>query len=583
MPDTTTSLPATYAAPGDANMMARRNAAKHRIVVLGGGFGGVYAAKSLSHRFRNRSDVHVELLSNENYFVFQPLLPEVAAGGVQATHVVNPVRDIVPHAQFRWCDVAKIDTANKTVFAAHGDGKEWAAITYDHLVIALGKISDFRSMPGVSEHALGMKDLSDAFRLRNHMYRCLELADIEDSPEEKKALLTFVIGGGGFSGVETIGELSEMLDKVQRNFRNIDRTEIRLVLVHSRDVILPEMPAKLGAAALRILQKRGIEMQLGKRVKAASPQAVYLNDGTVIPTRTFVCTVGNAPHPMCKSLLNEQNFLEATSEGKPIGVLETNLQLQALDKSKQPIPGHWAVGDCAGVPSPTGNGICPATAQFAIRQATTCADNIAAIVDNKPLRSFSFKALGSLASLGNRSAVADMMGIQLTGFIAWFAWRTVYWSKLPGVARRLRVALDWTLDLFFPRDITQLQLLPQNRVRLEHHEPGETVMHPNEIGRHLYVIKSGTVQVRQGNAVVATLGPGDSIGEKALLTDAPRSATVTALTAVDLVVITRADFLELIHQFPVLDAHFDQMMAERYPELMKDQHVRDIVSSTLQK
>jgi NADH:ubiquinone reductase (H+-translocating) len=159
----------------------------------------------------------------------------------------------------------------------------------------------------------------------------------------------------------------------------------------------------------------------------------------------------------------------------------------------------------------------------------------------------------------------------------------VYWSKLPGVVRRLRVSIDWTLDLFFPRDITQLQLLPQNRVRLEHHEAGETLMTPNEIGRHLYVIKSGTVQIRQGDAVVATLGPGESVGEKALLTDAPRSATVTALTAVDLVVITRADFVELIEQFPVLDAHFDRMMAERYPELMQNQHVRDIVTSSLQK
>src|SRR6185503_14295214 len=181
------------AQPGPPNLMKRMTEAKHRVVILGGGFAGVYTAKYLTRLLRRRQDVHVELLSEENYFVFQPLLPEVAAGGVNPNHVVNPIRDIVPKAQFRWCKVADVDTERKIVRVAQGEGRELVEVPYDHLVFGLGKVSDFSSMPGVSEHSLAMKDLSDAFKLRNHVFKCLELADIEDNAADKQALLTFVV------------------------------------------------------------------------------------------------------------------------------------------------------------------------------------------------------------------------------------------------------------------------------------------------------------------------------------------------------------------------------------------------------
>ncbi len=558
----------------------RTHTSPQRVVVLGGGFAGVYTAKYLSEMLGRRTDVHVELLSEENYFVFQPLLPEVAAGGVSPTHVVNPIREMVPRAQFRWSKIVRVDVKDKFVYALQGEGKELVKVPYDHLVFALGKVNNFASMPGVKEHALAMKDLDDAFRLRNHVYRCLELADVENDPVEKRALLTFVVAGGGFSGVETVGELSEMLHKVLRHFKNIAWSEVRVVLVHSRDTLLAEMPPALGQAARQILAARGIELVLNARTKAATPLAVYLSTGAVIPCRTFVCTVGNAPNPICKQIMDDEGFVEGISGGRGVGIFQTDAFLQCTGHTH-----YWAVGDCAGVPMPgKPDELCPATAQFAIRQGKTVARNILASIDGAPerRRAFDFKGLGTLASLGRRSAVADMMGIELRGFVAWFAWRTIYLSKLPGIVRRLRVTIDWTLDLFFPRDITQLQPHAEPQLRAEHYEPGEVIVSRDEIGRELFVIQRGEVEVHgPDGAVVATLGGGEVFGEKALLTDAPRTSNVVAITAVDVLVMTRSGFGALVGQLRPLEDYFSDLLRARYPELVApDVRATTLVAAT---
>jgi NADH dehydrogenase len=528
-----------------------------RVVVLGGGFAGVYTAKHLTEMLGSRKDVVVELLSEENYFVFQPLLPEVAAGGISPNHVVNPIREIVPRARFRCCKVRTIDFASKTVLVSQGEGLELVRVPYDHLVFAFGKVTSFASMPGVAEHGLAMKDLGDAFRLRNHVIRCLELADVEPHPEHKRAWLTFVVAGGGFSGVETIGELAELVDRSLLYFPSIQKSDVRFILVHSQDAILPEMPRELGLSARGVLEKRGVTMMLDARVRAASPDRVFLADGTEIETRTFVCTVGNAPNPIAKHALG-QGFTETEMKGRGLGIFAVDEHLRCLDR-----PGHWAVGDCAGVPQPDGS-LCPPTAQFAIRQAKTCAANILATIDQRPLAPFRFKALGMLASLGQRSAVADMMGVKLTGFIAWFAWRTVYLMKLPGHARRLRVALDWTLDLFFPRDITQLQVYRADKLRVNHYERGELVIEKGQIGRELFLMISGEVEVlSDGGAVLATLGPKEAFGERALLEDTPRTASVRAKSAVDVLVMSRADFESMMGQLPPMADYFQRLLAER--------------------
>jgi NADH dehydrogenase len=546
-----------------------------RVVVLGGGFAGVYTAKRLTELLGRRTDIEVELLSEENYFVFQPLLPEVAAGGIAATHVVNPIREIVPRARFRCCRIRHVDLPRRRVLVSQGEARELISVPYDHIVFCVGKVSDFSALPGVAEHALAMKDLGDAFALRNHVLRCLELADIERDAAQKRALLTFVVAGGGFSGVETAGELHELVTRTLRYFPRIARDEIAFRLVHSQQTLLPEMPKELGEAARTILERRGIEMVLGARVAAASPGRVHLSGGKVIETRTFVCTVGNAPNPIVKHLLRKGELPEAEAKGKKMGLIAVDRTLRCAGAD-----GCWAVGDCAAIPSPSGQGLCPPTAQFAIREAATCAENILAAIDGRPARPFAFKALGMLASLGQRRAVAQLFGLKLTGFFAWFLWRTVYLGKLPGFARKLRVALDWTLDLFFQRDITQLDVGHAGRVRRSHYEPGEMVVRKGEIGREFFLITAGEVEVLapDGDGVVARLGAKDFFGERALLEDTRRNATVRAATPVDVLVISRNDFRSMVASFPVLEEHFAKILKERHPEAMGERTLLESVA-----
>jgi NADH dehydrogenase len=539
-------------------------AAPTRVVILGGGFAGVYTAKYLTEQLGRRADVQVELLSEENYFVFQPLLPEVAAGGIAATHVVNPIRELVPRARFRCCSVVNIDFERKCVRVSQGGGLELVEVPYDHLVFCLGKVTHFASMPGVAEHALAMKDLADAFRLRNHVVRCLELADIESDPELKRALLTFVVAGGGFSGVETIGELAELVSRSLKYFSHIDPKEIRFQLIHAQERILPEMPEPLSLAARQILERRGVEMLLGARVRAASPNAVYLHDGRALDTRTFVCTVGTAPNPIVQLALARGGFAQAQLNGRAISAFATDAGLECTGR-----PGYWAVGDCAGIPSPTGQGLCPPTAQFAIREAKTCARNILASIAGKPKAVFAFRALGILASLGQRSAVAELFGLRMTGFLAWFAWRTVYLAKLPGLVRRLRVALDWTLDLFFPRDITQLQVFQHQHLHVHHYEPGEAIVRQGQVGRESYLILKGEVEVSSSSgASRVRLGAREVFGERALLEDTRRNATVCATQASDVLVMSRSDFHALVKNLPVLSDYFAELLRSRHPDAM---------------
>lgn len=530
-----------------------------RVVVLGGGFAGVHTAKRLSERLGARKDVEVELLAEENYFVFQPLLPEVAAGGLAPTHVVNPIREMVPKARFRCCKILDVDTENRRVLVTQGDGTEIVAVHYDHLVFALGKVGSFATMRGATEHALAMKDLGDAFRLRNHVLRCLEAADVETDEAKRRELLCFVVAGGGFSGVETMGELEELVSRSLRYFPRVARADVSYRLVHSQARLLPEMPERLGISAREVLERRGVEVILGARVSAVTPSRVYLADGRAIATRSFVCTVGSATNPIARHAMDRLGFVEGKLDGRATGALLVDRHLACIDRPK-----HWAVGDCAAVPSADEKGFCPPTAQLAIREAACCADNILATIAGKPLRPFDFKPLGMLASLGKRSAVAWIFGLHLTGFLAWFLWRTVYLAKLPGAVRRLRVTIDWTLDLFFPRDITHLQTARPKRLEERHHEPAEIVVRKGEVGRELYVVIAGELEVLdEGGTVVATLGPRDVFGEIALLEETRRTATVRAKTGADVLVLPRGDFHLLRRQLPVLDELVASVAARR--------------------
>jgi NADH dehydrogenase len=344
-----------------------------------------------------------------------------------------------------------------------------------------------------------------------------------------------------------------MVELVLPHYRNIRREDVRFVLVHSQARILPEVVPGLGEYAAEALRARGIEIRLGARCKAATAEHVFLSDGTALATRTLISTVGNAPNPLLKTLPCP---LER-------GRIATDATLAVPG-----FPGLWALGDCAAVPMADGTTYAP-TAQNAIRQAATCADNIAAAIEGGRPRAFVFGGLGKLASLGARSAVAEILGLRVKGFPAWWLWRTIYLLKLPGLERQIRVALDWTLDLIFPRNIVQLKVFRSERVDRAHFEPGEAIVSEGELGDRFYIIEKGQVEVvRRGAgeaARLATLGAGEYFGEVALLRDVARTATVRAVEPTDVVSIGRGDFAAFAQNLSLLRSSFEESLARRLP------------------
>jgi NADH dehydrogenase len=517
---------------------------KKRVVIVGGGFGGCFTAKRLETMLSRTSDIEVALVNRDNYFIFQPLLPEVASGAIVPHQIVNPIRRMLPRTRFYASELLGIALERREVTILLGDGKRSHVLVYDHLVIALGTVLDLSRLPGMNEHALPMRTVADAFYLRNHVIGCLERADIEPDPEYKRSLLTFVVVGGGFSGVETVGELQEMVDNVLPSYPNLTRAEIRFVLVQGADRILPEVVPSLAMYAAKRLTSRGVEMFLNARCKAATAHGVVLEGDRKIATQTLVATIGNGPHPLLAKL--------PCPREKGRIVADATLAVPGF-------PGVWALGDCAAITHEHEGMLYAPTAQNAIRQAARCAANIVAELRGEAPQKFHFDALGKLASLGGRSAVAELLGVRISGFLAWFIWRTLYLLKLPGWERRLRVALDWTLDLVFRRDLTQLKVFRRDRVAQAHYEPGEAIVKQGEIGDRFYVVVKGQAEVVLEGADgsekrVAALGPGHHFGEVALLADVRRTATVRAAEPTDVLFVERGDFANLSQTMALLKA-----------------------------
>jgi len=527
-----------------------------RILILGGGFGGVYTALTLEKLLKaeiRRGEVELGLVSRENYIVFQPMLPEVISGSIGLLDTITPIRRLCPHTNLYTRTIESIDLDHRSVASTAGFGSRQHHLHYDHLVFALGNVTSFAGQPGLAEYALPFKYLGDALTLRNRVIHTLEEADIEQEPELRRALLTFVVAGGGFSGVEAVAELNDFVRAAARGFRNIRAEEIRVVLLHAGRLILPELPASLGEFAQRLLARRGVELRLNTRLAGATADTALLAGGDRIATRTLVSTVPAAPNPIVAMLPLPMD------RGRI--VVDSGLEVPGSS-------GVWAVGDCAAVPDAKTGGLCPPTAQHATRQATHVARNIVAALRGEPKRAFAFTALGKMGSLGRRSAVAEILGVRLSGFLAWWLWRTIYLMKLPGLDRKIRVAADWTLDLVLPTDIVQLKTDRALAVRREYFEPGQVVFREGDRGDWLYVVTEGEVEVlKDGGAAEPTplrrLGPGECFGEIALVSDRPRSATVRATCATNVLAVDREAFQALFATLPPLRGFFESLIETR--------------------
>ena len=420
------------------------NTKKARVLILGGGFAGLYAGMQLDKTLARRPDVEVTVVNRENFFLFTPMLHEVAASDLDITHIVNPIRKLLRHVKFFHGEVESIDLQNKVVRLFHGPNRHEHELTYDFLVIALGSTTNFFNLAGLEENSLTMKSLGDAIHLRNRLIDLLEEADFECAFRDRSDLLTVVVAGGGFAGVETIAAVNDFLRDAAKYYPHLADDYIRTVLVHPGPLILPELGPQLGAYAQRKLAERKVEIRVNTKVTAISEKGIELSDGTAIESETLVWTAGTSPNPILASLPCK----------KDRGRLVVNEYMEVSGW-----PGVWALGDCAVVPDPRTRRPYPPTAQHAMRQGKTLAWNVRAAVLGGSRKPFVFSTIGLLAAIGRRTGVAQILGVNFSGFIAWFLWRTIYLTKLPRLEKKLRVAFDWSVDLLFSKDLVHFMIL----------------------------------------------------------------------------------------------------------------------------
>ncbi len=417
---------------------------KIKILILGSGFGGLYTALNLDKSLARDPDVEITLVNRENFFLFTPMLHEVAASDLDITHIVSPIRKLLKRVNIFNGDVESIDLDARMVHVSHGKEHHHHELEYDHLVLSLGSITNFYGNKGLEENALTMKSLGDAIYLRNHLISNLEEADFECCPIVRKPLINFVVAGGGFAGAETIAGINDFVREALKFYPNLTEDMLRIVLVHAGDAILPELSEKLGKYAAKKLAGRGVEIHLNTKVSEVNCNLVTLSDGTEIVTNTMIWTAGTAPNPLLDTLPCKKE------RGKVCA--NEFMQVDGYD-------GVWVVGDSAAIIDPKTGKLYPPTAQHAIRQGKVLAHNIRASIRGGKMKPFIFETIGQLAALGRRTGVAQIMGYNFSGFIAWWLWRTIYLMKLPRFEKKLRVALDWTLDLIFTKDPVQFLTL----------------------------------------------------------------------------------------------------------------------------
>src|SRR5258707_2849919 len=413
---------------------------KTSVVIAGGGFAGLSAAMYLDKTLARRGDAEVILINRENFILFTPMLHEVAAGDLYPGDIVNPLRRILRHVKVVEADVKAIELNARLVHCTGGVADWELGFEFDHLLLTLGSETNFFNMNGVRDWSVTKKSLTDAAMLHNRMVALLEEASLQSDEATRRQLLTFVTAGGGFSGTETTGAVNDFMRETVRYYPQLREELIRVVMVHPGSFILPELGEELGRYAEHKLRERKVEVIKGVRVASYDGVVVTLSDGTSIPAATLIWTAGVKPSPVIAQLPCE----------KERGRLLVSEYLAVTG-----VPGLWAAGDCAAVPILNTENFHPPTAQHGLREGVTVAKNIEATILDRSLKPFRYKMMGQLASIGRRSGVAMVFGIKFSGFIAWWFWRSVYLMKLPRLAKKLRVMVSWTLDLFFGREIEQ--------------------------------------------------------------------------------------------------------------------------------
>jgi NADH dehydrogenase len=500
---------------------------ERRVIIVGGGFGGVTLAQHLERKVPSE----IVLISSQNYFVFTPMLAEVIGRSISPLHMAVVGRQMVRRTTWLTAQVSEIDLQTHLVRYV-GEGGENASLTYDHLVLACGSIMNMNMLPGLAAYSHPMKTLGDAVDLSNDLISRFEEAAVERDATLRRRLLTIVVIGGGFTGVEVAGAITEAANHALRYYPTLKDAQARIILLQHGNSLIPELHApSLSNFAYYKLRQAGVDVRLNSDAKEVTAMGVRSGSGELIEAATVVATVGTSPNPFIEKL------------GLPLqhGRLATN-----PDMSVPGAPNVWALGDCAIVPNAFDHAPSPTTAQFAMRQAKQLSANLTRAFSGQPTRPFYFKNLGMLASLGNRSAVAEILGVRVSGFIAWILWRGIYLSKLPTLARKVEVLVDWTWTALFSPNIVQLQTSRTGGVGLAHYAPGEFIFHKGDRMRNVFAIQSGTagVYLDESAPPAVILKPGEHFGVRPPSGDGQPvyEVSVKAETPLDLITIRRNDF-----------------------------------------
>ena len=523
-----------------------------RIIIVGGGFAGATLAEQLSRRVS--PDVEVVVISSENHMVFTPMLAEVAGRSLSPLDIVVPGRQIAPGVTWVTATVAGVDLKKNEVEYTRPDG-ETATLSYSHLVLACGSDVNLDVIPGMAAHAHTLRTVGDGFDLGNEIITRFEQAVAEPDEAERQRLLTVVVVGGGFTGVEAAGHLFDLMRNIMPFYPQLSQVQPRMVLLQKGPRIVPEFQHdSLSEFALRKLRQNGLDVRLNTEVKEVTARYVRLGTGERIDSGLTVCSVGTAPVPLIKKI------------GLPVerGRLKTEPDMRVTGSANV-----WAFGDCAAVPNDWNGQISPPTAQFALRQAKQLGANLIRVHRGDATRPFHFRPQGLLATIGHQNGVAEIYRFKFSGLVAWFLWRSVYLMKIPTIRRKLNVIVDWTWDIFFKPNVVQVRATEQRRFKQAHYAAGDFVFRKGEPATGIFVVKAGSAGFymdETASSPLVTWTKGDHFGELAFVEGAEHSTypgSVKAETPLDLIAVDRADYNGLAESLGVLQKDLELALFAR--------------------
>ncbi len=521
---------------------------RNRVLILGGGHAGVQGARQLLKARWPQDQLDIVMVSHDNAEAWHGLMPQIISSVVQPQHVMVPLRESLPGVTLYTYEVERIDLAQRCVTLSRGGEGDEVILEYDYLLLALGSVTELSRFPGLLEHGLQTKTVGDFFHLRNHLIDMLDAASVESDPEIRRQLLTFVVAGAGFAGIEIASEVNTLIREALRFYPTISHSEVRLVTVDILPRILPTASEGMAERAAQYMRRRGIELLLGVGLTSTTASAVTLSNGERIPTQTVIATIGIGPNPLIERL--------------PVELIGGRIRCDAFCRVVG-WPGVYAAGDNAAIPHPKTGQPCPPTATFALNHGRHAALNILGEIHRRPLVSYRYEGSGQMAILGRGYGLAEIKGLNLDGLLAAFMARMFFLAHLPNWRRRLALLVDWMGSLGSPRDITQLRISRSNALVPMRFDAGEEILRSGETGNHFYIITQGEVEVVQETVdgreePLRHLGPGTYFGEIALLQHTTRTATVRATTETRVLAIARQDFSALVESLPALRAALDR-------------------------